>query len=242
MNLINVDSVQDSSVKILIGDDFLFPLTAGENQNTNLTLKELPLQAKLKTLPALQSDGKIHLNGLDDLVTFFSAESAGDIKEYRLDKNIYFDSNGDGVLDNDVDNQSDASLKTGENWTTAFSKNWGKTIAQLTVVDQSNQTSSVQVEVVFDENNLQIKTELKAELFSLPEVSATDQKIHLIGDSGMVTVLGKHSTGEIVEYRIDRNIYFDSDQNGKPNDDIDNLDHPSLYTGENFTTAYKKDW
>ncbi|MEK7528139.1 MAG: PKD domain-containing protein [Patescibacteria group bacterium] len=81
----------------------------------------IPIEAVLKTNPEPNADGVIVLSGNGGDVTFFLGESRGDIEEYRLDYNIYYDTgtelsgercdnpadpnpiNGDGCRDNDSD-------------------------------------------------------------------------------------------------------------------------------------------
>lgn len=49
------------------------------------------------------------------------------------------------------------------------------------------------------------------------------------------------SKGDIKEYHIDSNTAVDSDGDGDPANDIDNLNDASLYTGALWTTSYKKE-
>jgi hypothetical protein len=120
-------------------------------------------------------------------------------------------------------------------------------IAQLTVLNQEGEQDSVQVEIVFVEILPTFISDatsviLEAKLLNLPRQNTEDQKIYLFGEEGNVTFLSNLSTGDVVEYRIDKNIYFDSNGDGNPANDIDNLNHPSFYTGENFETNYAKSW
>lgn len=126
---------------------------------SNLPVPVEPLEAKMLTLPRQNTqDQKIYLAGDEAKVVFLSNLSTGKIREFRIDKNIYFDSNGDGSPANDIDNFNDASLYTGENFETAYSKDWGKTVAQLTVVSADGKGSLVQREIVFDNSKAEKST------------------------------------------------------------------------------------
>ena len=107
----------------------------------------LPLSAKMNTIPTTdQIDGKIHLTGTAGNVTIDFSPSQGTITKYVIDKNIYFDSNNDGVKDND---ENFTSVNPTQ-WTTDFQKAWGKDAIKLTVYDASGKTSSAIREIVFD--------------------------------------------------------------------------------------------
>lgn len=106
-----------------------------------------PLNAKLTTKPAPDPfDGKIHLTGETGNIALDFSKSEGPIALYVIDKNIYFDSNGDGVKDNDE------NYKTGKSgtWTTDFQQAWGKIGIKLTVFDATGKSNSVMYDVVFD--------------------------------------------------------------------------------------------
>lgn len=77
---------------------------------------------------------------------------------------------------------------------------------------------------------------------NLPRQNKEDQKIYLSGESAQVVFLSNLSVGDIAEYRIDKNIYFDSNGDGNPANDVDNYDDPSFKTGEAFKTIYEKSW
>ncbi len=112
--------------------------------------KSTTLKAKLITdpLPSI-IDNKVHLTGDQDYVTLNYAHSKGDIVKYIIDKNIYYDTDGDGILDNDKDNVTD---KPGQ-WRTIFKKSYGKIKVKLTVIDKDGNEDSVEKEIVFKEKN-----------------------------------------------------------------------------------------
>jgi len=94
-------------------------------------------------------DGKIHLQGEQDYITFDYSTSTGNITKYIIDKNIYYDTDGNGIKDDDEDN---ISTKPGK-WTSEFKKEYGKIKVKLTVFDKNGDKSSVEKEVVFNNKN-----------------------------------------------------------------------------------------
>lgn len=107
----------------------------------------LPLNAKMNTIPAVDLlDGKVHLTGTAGNVTIDFSPSQGAIAKYVIDKNIYFDSNNDGVKDND---ENFTSVSPSQ-WTTDFQKVWGKDAIKLTVYDVNGKSNSAIREIVFD--------------------------------------------------------------------------------------------
>ncbi len=111
------------------------------------TATAAPLAAKMNTTPAADPmDGKIHLTGNAGNVTIDFSASEGAITKYVIDKNIYFDSNNDGIKDNDENYKAISPSQ----WTTDFQKAFGKTVIKLTVYDASGKTSIVTREVIFD--------------------------------------------------------------------------------------------
>lgn len=107
----------------------------------------VPLNAKMNTIPAADPvDGKIHLTGTGGNVTIDFSPSEGPITKYVIDKNIYFDSNNDGIKDND----ENYMVGNAGQWTTDFQKAWGKDAIKLTVYNAAGQSSSAIREIVFD--------------------------------------------------------------------------------------------
>lgn len=105
------------------------------------------VKAVLKTIPAKDlMDNRIHLTGESGNITIDYSVSQGQIMKYVIDKNIYFDSNGDGVNDNDENYQA---LTPGK-WTTDYQKSWGKIGIKLTVFDKDGKSSSETADIIFD--------------------------------------------------------------------------------------------
>ncbi len=105
------------------------------------------LEARLTSVPTpSQIDNKIHLTGETGTVIFNFSDSRGPIKYYIIDKNIYFDANGNGIKDDDEDYKT-ALPGT---WSTQFFKSTPQNVVKLTVVDEKGNKSSVLKEIVFD--------------------------------------------------------------------------------------------
>lgn len=105
------------------------------------------LDARLLTDPAPNvKDGKIHLQGDSGMITLDYSTSVGNIVKYVIDKNINFDSNGNG---NPADDEDKVDTKPGK-WTTDFQKSWGNITIRLTVTDSKGKKDSVDKIVVFD--------------------------------------------------------------------------------------------
>ncbi|MFC1750561.1 PKD domain-containing protein [Pseudomonadota bacterium] len=106
-----------------------------------------PLDARLITNPSPNViDSKIHLQGSGGNVTFNYGSSVGDIATYIMDKNVYFDTNGNGIKNDDEDHMS----TTGGSWTTDFDSSWGNIRVRLTVKDSANMSDFVEKDIVFD--------------------------------------------------------------------------------------------
>lgn len=103
------------------------------------------LRAVLRTTPPPAADGIVYLEGDKGTVKFDFSDSQGPISLYTFDKNIYFDSTGDGIPDNDVDYQT---ILPGR-WTTNFEREWGRIGVKLTVRDIYGNKHSTVKEIKF---------------------------------------------------------------------------------------------
>lgn len=120
--------------------------TAGSgNINTPLTQQESVI-AVLKTIPAPKSDGIVYIKGNTGSVVFNFKDSIGSIANYTFDKNIYFDTDKNGIT---TDDQDFKTILPGT-WTTNFDKEWGQTVVKLTVTDIYGNTHSVAQEIKFE--------------------------------------------------------------------------------------------
>jgi hypothetical protein len=107
------------------------------------------LDARILTTPAPSFlDGKVHLTGESKDVTLDFSSSVGDkIVKYAIDKNIYYDTNGNA---NPADDENFIATEPGE-WTTSFSRSYGAVKVRLTVTDSNGKKDTVDKEIVFDE-------------------------------------------------------------------------------------------
>lgn len=103
------------------------------------------LKASIITNPLPDADGVVRLTGTSGSVTFDFSKSEGSIAYYVFDKNIYFDTNKDGVPSNEEDFKTSLPGK----WTTNFDKAWGKTVVKLTVKDIQGNVDSIVQEISF---------------------------------------------------------------------------------------------
>jgi PKD repeat protein len=113
------------------------------------------LDARLLTIPETSfTDGKIHLKGESATVTLDYSTSTGKIKSYIIDKNVFYDTNGNNVKEDDEDYKSTSAGK----WTTEFFKSYGQTKVRLTVVGEDGKKDFVEKEIVFDKDVTPAKT------------------------------------------------------------------------------------
>jgi hypothetical protein len=234
------NAIENTTISVLVGDKYPKPsgLTTGET-GTDTEPGVKPLILNLQTLPASGPDNTVTIIGDSGKVQFFLGESYGDILEYRIDKNIYQDSDGNGVANDDIDNSGDNSYLTGSPWVTDYKQGDSpKTVAEVTLVDKNGKKVTKQVEIVFQP---QVTTgDLKAVLDVSPAPDPKDNMVHLYNDPHKVSFYARPSEGKILEYRIDKNIFEDSDGDGDPANDIDNINDISFKTGDVFQTEYKK--
>ncbi len=79
-------------------------------------------------------------------IEFDFSLTTGPVKEFSIDKNIYFDTSGNAVENDDAD------FKTvfPGSWTTNFDASWGKIVVKLTVVDIYGNEKKVLREIIFE--------------------------------------------------------------------------------------------
>jgi PKD repeat protein len=108
------------------------------------------IEALLTSSPAANSKGQVTINGSSGYVTFFyGADGGSGNYSFEFDKNVFFDTKGDGVRDNDADYTDDAS----GSWKTYFDKSYGQIVVKLTVTDEETGETAVQtMQVVFSTN------------------------------------------------------------------------------------------
>ena len=242
LTAISGSQVETTSINVNVGQLYQRPTVIGE-EGTVIGGEEgggavIPLRVNLSTLPAMDAENKITLLA-DGKVEFSLEQSYGDIIEYRIDKNIYQDSDGNGVANDDIDNANDNSYLTGLPWSTDYKQGeTPKITAEITLVDKNGNKAKKQAEIVFGKR---VTTgEPKAILDALPAPDPKDGLVHLYNDPHKVSFYAMRSEGKILEYRIDKNIFEDSNNDGDPANDIDNINDISFKTGDVFSTEYKK--
>ena len=231
-------SVENTVIEVLAGDLYSSVEQGGAEPGTP-TASGTPLRITLETLPTMDADKTVHLLGDSGKVSFNLEKSLGEILEYRIDRNIFLDSDGNGVSNDDIDNANDNSYLTGQAWGTEYKSGESpKIVAEMTLVDKSGRKAKQQVQIVFDP--MDTKGDPLAVLDVTPEPDSKDGLVHLFNDPHKVTFYARKSKGKILEYRIDKDTFTDSDGNGNPADDIDNLNDPSFKTGDVWETEYAK--
>ncbi|MBI2634453.1 PKD domain-containing protein [Candidatus Peregrinibacteria bacterium] len=181
----------------------------------------------------------------DNQVVFINNSAADStagvsIKEYIWDfdtdsKFITADKDGDGLKDNDEDSILSKPVHT-------YSEA-GKYKVKLTVVDTQNNRDDVVQEILFvptlsgRAGDLPPATGLEAIIKSEP-VPDSEGIVYLSGERGQVKFDTTQSKGPIAYYVFDKNIYFDTNVNGKPDDEED---HKSVLPGT-YTTNFERSW
>ena len=195
------------------------------------------LNIQLHTLPKVSADGTLLLSEQQNEVSFILSSSKGNIKEYRIDTDINTDTDGDSNTENDIDNIDATSFSTGDIWAFTYDTEQIPTTAKITIFDNEGRKEEQLL-------NIQRKApgseEALLAVLELSPSAADDKRVHLTGNSEDVFIFSGNSKGEILEYRIDTDTTIDSDGDGNPANDIDNLNHNSFYTGEVFTLPMKR--
>lgn len=126
------------------------------------------LDARLLTNPTANVvDGRIHLKGEAGNIELDYSTSVGNITKYVIDKNSLFDTNGNGILNDDEDHVSTQPGK----WTTDFRKEWGNIRIRLTVFGADGSKDFVEKDVVFDSDAPSGGSSLSANVFGINDVS-----------------------------------------------------------------------
>ncbi|MBU0577159.1 PKD domain-containing protein [Patescibacteria group bacterium] len=240
VNLVVTDAsnqVKTTSVFVLVGDRYQRPADLTEEGEVIPVIA--PLTVVFATLPPIQGDGTVHLIG-DGKVLFDIEVTRDDVLEYRIDRNIFKDSDGNGVANDDIDNASDDSYLLGGMWHTEYdTAEATKIVAEITLVTREGEKTKQQVEIVFA-SPVRPEGDPTAILDVIPYPDSDDQLVHLYDDEEMVAFYSRRSEGEIIEYRIDKNIFVDSDGDGDPDNDIDNINDISFKNGDVWKTSYQK--
>lgn len=226
---------QFTKINVMVGDRYSQPPqnSSGDGSALNQPLVNVDAQ----TLPLTNSEKQVSILGDEGRVVFDLATHP-DILEYRVDKNIFIDSDGNGVANDDIDNVADRSYLIGGIYQTTYDiSEANKVTAEITAVTTTGQKLKRQIEILFD-SYLVSDEAIQASLDTLP-VQSEDGNIYLYGNKGSVAFYPRLTRGEVLEYRIDKNIFIDSNQDGDPANDIDNQSDSSFKNGDVWVTDYE---
>ncbi len=140
------DDYGDYEVKLVVEDTF--GKTDTLVQTVEVPNPVEPVTALLTSTPQPNSLNQVVLEDDGDYVTFYyGAEGGSGNFTYVLDKNIFYDTDGDGVRDNDEDYDDDSS----GTWKTPFFTSYGQVVVKLTVTDEdTGETDVATLQVVFE--------------------------------------------------------------------------------------------
>ena len=234
-------NTKSTTVYVLVGERYSEKPTVstGDEDSEGGGFTGVPLSVGLETLPTKTSQRSVHILG-DEGRVVFDITPRDDILEYRIDRNVFVDSDGNGIANDDIDNADHSSYLLGGTWQTKYlASESNKIAAEVTVVSEEGRKAKTQVEIIFEpapgkEGNV------VAVLDTLPGLNAEDKRIYIYDELDTVAFYSRRSQGDIIEYRIDKNIFVDSDGDGNPSNDIDNKNDNSFRTGDVWTTAYER--
>jgi PKD repeat protein len=198
----------------------------GDSRKNNASLSAL-----FQSLPSSNSSNELFVSPESPVVFFFAGESHGGVKEFWIDTDISIDSDADGDPANDKDNISHKSFVDGSLFRMEYSDVSQSLTARLTVVDFYGKKDTSDLVIHFSKSILEGM--LLAKASCLPECNESGE-IFLTGKEQKFAFFLGESTGNIIQYRIDTDISVDSDGDGDPANDIDNLHDPSFSTGVPF--------
>lgn len=140
------DDYGEYEVKLIVEDSF------GKTDTVIQTVEvPSPIQAVVALFtssPQPNSLSQVIVEEDGDYVTFYyGAEGGSGTFNYEIDKNIFYDTDGDGIRDNDNDFDDDAS----GSWKTPFYTSYGQIVVKLTVTDEeTGETDVSTLQVVFE--------------------------------------------------------------------------------------------
>lgn len=231
----NAGNTKSTTVYVLVGERYSEIEPTDGDGDGGFTAP--PLSVGLNTLPTKTSQRSVHILG-DEGRVVFDITPRDDILEYRIDRNVFVDSDGNGIANDDIDNADHSSYLLGGTWQTKYlADESNKIAAEVTVVGKEGRKAKTQVEIIF-ESVPNKEGNVVAVLDTLPTQDAEDKTIYIYDQVDTVAFYSRRSQGDIIEYRIDKNIFVDSDGDGNPSNDIDNKNDNSFRTGDVWLTAY----
>jgi PKD repeat protein len=154
-----------------------------------------PLVAFLTTQPAgdPRRGGDVYLPGTNGNIIFsFRSEGAVGDANYCIDKNVFFDTDGNGQKDDDCDHE----VRTAGSWTTNFDESWGNIVVRLIVTDSEGREYTVTKQVKFEK-----ETPALGGASIMPVT--TGEALYILGSALAFTLLGaKLYTRKEEEYSI----------------------------------------
>lgn len=224
----NTGDISYTTVDIQVGDA---PIDRGVGPGSEDRVA--PSAEILKTSPPADKNGVIHLPPEGGEVTYIVFPT-DDIRTFTIDKDLEQDSDQNLNPNDDVDNVSDISLKP---YTVFYQPLKSEFKARSEAVTLGNDRFEKIFTIVFDKQ-IDPDAPPRLKLKSNPQPSK-DKKIRVQGERAEVTFDLSESEGDIIEYRIDNNIFVDSDGNGKGDDDIDNANDMSFRKGTPYKVTYQ---
>jgi len=128
--------------------------------------------------PLNELDGRLYLKPPFSDVVFNSKQSSGNIQEYRIDANIFVDSDGDGVADNDIDNKTHKSWQDGSSFKQTYRDTGERIRMKLTLVSVEGQEKSKVIDIIFAE---------ETPILNLEEVINPDDILNFLDTVPVVT-------------------------------------------------------
>lgn len=176
------------------------------------------VRAVIRTEPPAGGPEKtVPLSPEGGIITLYADESTGNIREYRIDANIAFDTDGDTIPDNDADNSIHPSFTSGGSFPMSIVPASGERerIVQLRVLGMNGELSEARIRVLFDPN-----VTLTPVLRTLPPMESGDI-IRLPAEGGVVRFDATLSGGGASRYSVDLDHSADADRDGNPANDND---------------------
>lgn len=139
------------TVTALLGSSALLALTTGIAVGAQGGTY-VPVRAVLRAEPSADAMQNVHLPVEGGTLGLFLDASIGDIVQYRIDLNTAWDSDGDGITDNDVDNSYHSSFRSGGTFPVSMRPAPGETERELLLfaADALGNTSTARLTILFD--------------------------------------------------------------------------------------------
>jgi PKD repeat protein len=136
----------DYEVMLTVTDTY-----GGTDSRTRTVEVDDPLagvEALLTSVPTPNDLGQILVvDDPSEITLYYSADGGNGDYSFTIDKNIFYDTDGDGIRDNDVDYEAETSGV----WAADFYQSWGQIVIKLTATDEdTGDTDVATLQVVFE--------------------------------------------------------------------------------------------